>query len=485
MIDDLAQSSTDIPALDADVCIAGGGVAGLTLASRLDAAGYRVVVIEAGGRDVSAAAQDAYAGETVGTENLPLRETRLSALGGSSNHWGGWCRPLDAVDFARRDFSPDGTWPIGQQDLAPYLDEARALLDIDETSGADLDLVDAGGRLQTIEMQFSVPPARLGEKFWRSLSASRNVRVILHAVLVGCACDRATGRVLSFGVSTVAGTRRLECRARLFVLAMGAIENARFLAIENRRYDDRLGNRGGAVGRSYMQHLHQVLGGFVLLGDAPSAPIVGPAQRAFFSSTPALLRETGTGAFRLYTGALACPPLGPELLRVARGAACRSVAAEGAVLVTAEQLPDADNRIELGDARDGLDRPRVRLRWTVTERDRQTLQVAAWEFGRYLIAAKIGRLKVNAAILSGADPVAGWTRLASAPGAAGHQLGGARMSRTADDGVVDRDCRVWGTENLFVAGAAVFRTGGHANPTLTIVQLGLRLARHLERLLAA
>ena len=58
-------------------------------------------------------------------------------------------------------------------------------------------------------------------------------------------------------------------------------------------------------------------------------------------------------------------------------------------------------------------------------------------------------------------------------------MAAARMGETKEDGVVDRDCRVFGTENLYVAGSSVFRTGGHANPTFTIVQLALRLADHL------
>jgi choline dehydrogenase-like flavoprotein len=52
-------------------------------------------------------------------------------------------------------------------------------------------------------------------------------------------------------------------------------------------------------------------------------------------------------------------------------------------------------------------------------------------------------------------------------------------------GVVDADGRVHGVVNLFVAGSSVFPTSGLANPTLTIVALALRLARHLERTLGA
>ena len=54
-----------------------------------------------------------------------------------------------------------------------------------------------------------------------------------------------------------------------------------------------------------------------------------------------------------------------------------------------------------------------------------------------------------------------------------------RMAADPADGVVDRDLRVFGTSNLYVAGASVFTTGGHANPTFTAVALALRLGAHL------
>jgi choline dehydrogenase-like flavoprotein len=62
-------------------------------------------------------------------------------------------------------------------------------------------------------------------------------------------------------------------------------------------------------------------------------------------------------------------------------------------------------------------------------------------------------------------------------------LGIAGTTRMHDDpalGVTDRNARVHGMDNLYVAGASVFPAAGFANPTLSIVALTLRLARHLS-----
>ena len=60
-----------------------------------------------------------------------------------------------------------------------------------------------------------------------------------------------------------------------------------------------------------------------------------------------------------------------------------------------------------------------------------------------------------------------------------HHMGGTRMHVNPEFGVVDKNCKVYGSDNLYMAGSSVFTTGGHNNPTLPIIQLALRLANHL------
>ncbi len=58
-------------------------------------------------------------------------------------------------------------------------------------------------------------------------------------------------------------------------------------------------------------------------------------------------------------------------------------------------------------------------------------------------------------------------------------MGACRMASNDTDGVIGENLTVFGIGNLYIAGSSVFPTYGHANPTLTIVRLALRLATHL------
>ena len=62
-----------------------------------------------------------------------------------------------------------------------------------------------------------------------------------------------------------------------------------------------------------------------------------------------------------------------------------------------------------------------------------------------------------------------------------HHMGTTRMSTSSNKGVVDKNLKVHGINNLFIVGSSVFPTGGHANPTYTIVALSIRLSNLLKK----
>ena len=76
--------------------------------------------MEAGGLEFSDASQAIYQGEVTGLDYYPLDVARLRYFGGTSNHWGGWCRELDPYDFTPHPFARLSGWPIAKSDLDPY-----------------------------------------------------------------------------------------------------------------------------------------------------------------------------------------------------------------------------------------------------------------------------------------------------------------------------------------------------------------------------
>src|ERR1700691_6278104 len=114
--------------VDTDVCIVGAGAAGITLAREFHDSPFRVALLESGGMQYEEETQDLYDGQSIGQPFPALMSDRLRFFGGTTNHWGGWCLPLDPIDFVRRDDLPyhDG-WPFPQTYLEPWYRRAQAV----------------------------------------------------------------------------------------------------------------------------------------------------------------------------------------------------------------------------------------------------------------------------------------------------------------------------------------------------------------------
>jgi choline dehydrogenase-like flavoprotein len=142
--------------------------------------------------------------------------------------------------------------------------------------------------------------------------------------------------------------------------------------------------------------------------------------------------------------------------------------------VQAEHAPSAESRITVDrGAVDSCGLPRAMLNWQVNGNELASLRAFAMQLRDALASAGIGELKIDADLMA-LDPNF-LTRL----GDTYHQAGGAIMAASARDGVVDRNLRVFGTENLYVAGASVFPTTSNANTTFTALAFATRLVDHL------
>lgn len=172
---------------------------------------------------------------------------------------------------------------------------------------------------------------------------------------------------------------------------------------------------------------------------------------------------------QISNGAIAIGPRTPDV-------ACSSSWRFSHIMAEYEQLPNPDSRITLSASDvDALGSPRVRVEWRMQEEDKTAMLRMAQTVSRSLYSFG-ARMNLEEQFLP-STPYLRWSGFGS------HHMGTTRMSEDASTGVVDKDLRVHGTDNLFIAGSSVFATGGASNPTLTIIALSHRLAFHLKRIL--
>ncbi|HUH86264.1 MAG TPA: GMC family oxidoreductase, partial [Stellaceae bacterium] len=175
--------------IDTDLCIVGAGAAGLTLACQFANTSVGVCIVESGDLDFNWQTQALYEGRNVGLKYFDLDVCQIRYFGGNTNAWGGWCRPLDPIDFSERPWVEGGGWPFSLADLAPYY---RAAHDICQIPSSDYGLDEVAKRVraavisfdpakvETSVYQFS-PPTRFGQVYRRAIERAPNIVAALNA----------------------------------------------------------------------------------------------------------------------------------------------------------------------------------------------------------------------------------------------------------------------------------------------------------------
>ena len=520
--------------LQADICIVGAGIAGISIAWEFIGRSERVVLLEGGGLEFTKSLRDlptvvqrhtlgeqALArGQNVGQPYYPLRFTRVRAFGGSSRAWhkhrGVHARPLDGVDFETRDGMPEHGWPIDRAQLDPAYERAQQLCGLGpfaydaktwQAQGYGTPLPLDPELVRSVIFQFG-KHSRF-DRYEDNFRRAENVNVLLHATAVHLA-DRG-GRVDRIDCATLSGNR-FGVHARTFVLAAGAIETARLLLVSSDSQPAGIGNNRDLVGRYFMEHPdvavgylipnpgldrsafrlyehqcageHHMVEAMFRLSDSALRterllnavlrlrPTYRSGMTAAVQSAQVIRRSMhhGVATPGLARHALGTILGGPQILR--HYATSRSGRAPEVfgIDVMAEQAPTMFSRVRLARRRDRLGVPMTVLDWQLTSMDWDSIRRTVEIFANAVREAGVG---IVISTLGVGKPL---------PAVFGnwHHLGTTRMHHDPARGVVDVNCRVHEMTNLYIAGGSVFPTGGYANPSLTIVALSLRLADHLR-----
>lgn len=511
---------TDIKEISSDICIVGAGAAGITIARALVNENIRICLLESGGLEPDQNTQSLYKGEITGVPYFPLDVARLRYFGGTTGHWGGACWPFEEHEFQQREWIPYSGWPFSRKELEPYYVKAQAACEVgpfnydadywsEQGDQPQLPLVNS--RLVTRIYQNSAPPTRFGTRYREAIEKADNISVLLFANLTKIDRDNLNQTIRKVTATTLEG-KSLSVTARFFVIAAGGLENPRLLLLND------IGNQNDLVGRFFMDHIGIPKATLLMPKHVDTlfynrTSINGTDIRAGLSLRPDVLEKErilntwvgfkleSTPESRLadswdtikwslrkaeipdnfsqhvktmlksmrqmYGDMLDSNDDADELITIPIGQ-------------QSEQSPNPLSRVTLGDQLDVLGQRKIRLDWRLTELDyhsiRRTQEITAAEIGK----SNLGRMKILTPEETNVWDDPKHISESAYPRGAFHHMGTTRMHNDPKFGVVDKNCRVHGTRNLYVAGSSVFPTCGYVNPTLTIVAMAFRLADHLR-----
>lgn len=505
-----------------DLCIVGSGVAGSLIAAVAAQRGLSVIVLEAGSRfDFNKRLDQLRRHQILGTKLWPwdrqdrdafvdsslesigysynLNASRVKAIGGSTLHWGGQAIRLRESDFNSASLYGHGIdWPINYADIEPYYSLAEQELGVAgtvnatdpprskpypmpafprgyddlpwepvaEKLGISLDFVSHArnsqpyqGRSPCVAYSWCrICPS--GAKYSADVHVDRALKLPNYTLLDETVARRIVvngdGQVQEIHASGLDG-KSYEIRASQFVIAAHAVETARLLLLSN------VGNHSDQVGRNLMEHWFAAGGGYHQDRSFP--------RRIGFTTLSSTHFYDGQerkdrGAIYLEFGDFRDPLYNHQNLsgQALADHDCESFGHWTGIDAEVEQQPNPLSRVTLDTVKKDLfGDPVPHVNFALGEFDRKTHERAH---------------EIIASLLE-ARGVKEYRRTANF-GRAHHHMGTCRMSNDPDSGVVDKDCRVHGINNLYLAGSSVFPTSGARQPTLTIAALALRIADHLS-----
>jgi len=501
------------------IVIIGGGTAGLYAARELVRRGKEVLVIESGSETLGNFAPETY--DSVGKTHEGIRIGRSKSLGGTSNLWGGQLVEFQPVDFLGREWLPDSKWPVTYEEVAAYHRQTY------ENLGIGLEYQDDAAVLK----QAGVTNPRFGNgmelfltrwlkipsmavAYAEEIRSSERLKLLLEHSVTG----------FEFSGAAITGVRIVGpkggqqiLRGRTFILACGTFEISRLLLHVassdgglcpwgnnrniGRYFQDHLIGRVASVEIRDKKRFFNTFSTIVRSGQKfqPKLRLNDATLRterilnlygmmAFESSVSenlvylkqflkaAIFSRKIEGVGDLFRNLIACwKHLLPLMWKyVVANRVFVPSTSKVSLHIQSEQPAMPESRISIDPlVKDSTGMPKVILDWRTGSEELSSIRDFTRRVDSAFKKSSMAELRVEEALEKGDQSFIKTLRDNY------HQVGGARMGFSEDDGVVDSDLKLFGTENLYVVGASIFRTSGNANTTFTALTFVTRLVEHL------
>lgn len=508
--------------LDTDVLIIGAGAVGITMASTLAKKGINVTLLESGGTKFEQKAQNFNLNTVTGRSHLGIDEGRARILGGTTTLWGGQLATFSEIDFMERSWVQNSGWPLTLNDLKPFYQSTAELLSLDPMFKEDKSVWDfLKVKQQKLNGKFDIFLTRwlketnLFKMFSKQITAQPNLNVIYHAVTTKLSSSEHNHNIDRVHAVNSTGERYIF-NAKKVIVACGTIEATRLMLYsgeveptlpwsknENvgRRFQDHLDIQIAKVhirnkktfsklfeniaikGRKYQPKikLNSQLQSELKTVNMSASFIFDSSLSEHIDNVKLFLRSVSRGGMPENWKSIPKHILAmlsifwPLIKRYFKDRRILSLSDKGIYLnLHCEQIPLHDSRITLDwNKLDSNGTPATNLHWVVDGSEVDSMLTFCNLLNEQFIEHDIGEIKLKDEFTSDKNSILNNCRDTN------HQCGGLCMAQTSDLGVVNHELKVFGSNNLYIASAAVYPTSSYANSTFTAIALGQRLAQKI------
>ena len=271
--------------MNPDICIVGGGPAGIAVAMMAARSGKSILLAESGStrhqpKDLNQGHVRQAMGLTDQTDTKLIEgeslynpdylvSGRLRTPGGSSRKWGVRARPNgsfhlrlvqpDAIDFQEMDAYDIPAWPLSFDNLQPYLRRALEFFGLDQVdfNAGTTHAYPFDPKILTPGLLYFARGSTVYQDRYSAIATTENIQVQTGWTLNRMVTNTATDKVNALEFVDEAGTAH-TVRPQQIVIAAGGIENSRILL--NAVDEGQLPDPHDTLGRWFMDHPHLSFG---------------------------------------------------------------------------------------------------------------------------------------------------------------------------------------------------------------------------------
>jgi hypothetical protein len=462
--------------LNTNFCIVGSGPAGSVLAKKLAEKGIQCILVEAGSLDDKHIKQPCFDKINI-DKDYQINLNSSYQVGGASNLWSGKMHTLDEIDFIKRPYIKNFTWPFKKIKLISYYKKASKILSLpnkDNFNNFFLSTlkIKKNNTISIKNVYTANKPHNFKYFFKKKNYRLKNLKILTDSKVISLSQDVKNKKISYINIKDKK-LNNFKIFAKNFILACGGVEIPRVLLnSKNKNFPLGIGNQHGNVGKYFSTHPKGNLGVAIINKETKFKLHRNKYISKGFLRAGIVLPHKIMIKKKIINHFVEFYPYKEDeyifkglqkLKKIKSFFGYKENQKYFHARYQLDQIPNKDNKVFLSKKKDKYGVPLININWKFTKDDQKNLIKFNNHIKEFFKIQNIGTLDFNFE-----KNKKNFIAIHS------HFMGTTRMGSNPKNSVTNDIGKVHGIKNLFISGPSLFPTYGNSNPMLTIIALALK-----------